>query len=187
MGNLDPRRDIEIEVLASSIARRLASPARYASPPLGVDIDLLASAIAHRLASPVQYAPRIFASAIAYRLSSPAHAALSRSLPELAFANLDFEALASRVVSRVSGAQAIAGSPEKILDALASTIAGRLTERVIAVPPAEFERFASKAASSIGRRLAPDAQHDTKLPSDSIDASQALKTEDQRARKGEKK
>jgi hypothetical protein len=170
-----------IESMASAISRRLASRALTTSPA-HLDVESMAGAVVQRLASPVRHNATSLASAIVNRVASP-----SRSFAGSAVSpsQIDAEVLASQVAKRLSAAKDPA-TPQEFADHLASVIAGLLKQPTFSLPPGDSEQLVSRLASTISRRLASQGEPASSLPSDRVDALQAIKSEEQKVKKDQK-
>lgn len=146
-----------VDVLASAIARRLASPFtgydRHGSP--AIDAVWLASAVARRLSSPRADGPSAIkasqvASAVARRLASRMPPG-GRPTDIVASAGTE-QALAGHIARCLASARATAG-PERALEAVASRVVRRLTSPVFITPAADVEQLANRVASAVSQHL----------------------------------
>jgi hypothetical protein len=182
---VDPR-NIDADVLASAIARRLASGGFVASAPA-----IGARYASPRWASPIEVGSEVLASVIAWRLAelprawvSNASAAATTASPvasSVAASELDADALAREVAKRLSDERSDRDEANDLFDALVSRIAWLLSGPRVHGAPAELDAFTDKVAYRLAEELFGGGGG---LPPVSTDASEVVE-ETEKATSGE--
>lgn len=171
----------DVEALASAITRRLTRNASFSHHPNRAE-SLSSTNAASRVALQVKRHPMALASAVLYRLSSLVPSVLGRPV---SLSEINIDAITDQVANRLGKGEATSVSNQDITVTIASAIVSKVRGPMVLIPENQFDKFASTTAFKIAKQIVPNPASSEGLPADTVDASQALRSEEQRIKRGE--